>query len=157
SEGEDYYLLDCTRGRFEFPRLKERLLALAKRYEPHNILIEDGGTGAALAQDLNKELGGRLKLVRPEKDKVTRLYIQNEKFTEGPVYFPRTAPFLPELEAELLAFPGGQYDDQVDSLTQALAHKIVTYDPGAIADGLAKLCPDGGDRLRIAMLTGYWP
>lgn len=155
-EGQDYYLLDCTRGRLEFPRLKEMLLALDKRHRPHNILIEDGGTGAALVQDLQKELGSRLKLVRPEKDKLTRLYIQNEKFTEGHVYFLRNAPWLAELEAELLAFPGGQYDDQVDSLTQALAHKIVTYDPGVIADGLARICP-GGDRMRIAMLTGSWP
>jgi predicted phage terminase large subunit-like protein len=134
--------------------LKERLLALAKRHEPHAILVEDGGTGAALVQDLQKELGSRLELVRPEKEKLTRLYIQNEKFIEGHVYFPRNAPWLAELEAELLAFPGGQYDDQVDSLTQALAHKLTTYDPGVIAEGLARMMPD---RVRIAMLTGYWP
>ena len=31
------------------------------------------------------------------------------------------AAFLRELEAKLLAFPSGKYDDQVDSVTQALA------------------------------------
>jgi len=39
------------------------------------------------------------------------------------VLFPRGAPFLPELEAELLAFPRGKTDDQVDSISQALAYK----------------------------------
>ena len=34
------------------------------------------------------------------------------------------ASWLPELEAELFAFPGSRYDDQVDSISQALAHKI---------------------------------
>jgi predicted phage terminase large subunit-like protein len=156
-EGDDYYVRDCIRGRFEFPDLKEKVLAADRRYKPDVILIEDGGTGAALAQVLGKELGHRLKLVRPEKDKITRLFVQNEKFVGGHVYFPRNASFLPELEAELLAFPHGRHDDQVDSLSQGLAHKISTYDPGAIADGLAKMLPDGGDRLLIRRLTGYWP
>ncbi|HEX5845376.1 MAG TPA: FAD-dependent oxidoreductase [Rhodoplanes sp.] len=31
--------------------------------------------------------------------------------------FPKGAPFLPELEAELLAFPQGKTDDQVDSIS----------------------------------------
>jgi hypothetical protein len=30
---------------------------------------------------------------------------------------------LPELEAELPAFPQGKTDDQVDSISQALSHK----------------------------------
>ena len=32
--------------------------------------------------------------------------------------FPKNAPFLPELEAELLTFPQGKTDDQVDSVTK---------------------------------------
>ncbi len=55
-------------------------------------------------------------------------------------------------EAELFAFPHVKYDDQVDSSTQALAHKGRGYDPGAIANGLST------DRWRalIARLTGHW-
>ena len=34
-----------------------------------------------------------------------------------------------ELEAELLAFPRGKHDDQVDFGTQALSYEIKTYDP----------------------------
>jgi phage terminase large subunit-like protein len=33
-----------------------------------------------------------------------------------------SAPWLPILEAELFSFPGGRHDDQVDSISQALAH-----------------------------------
>ncbi|MCB1392872.1 hypothetical protein [Nitrobacter sp.] len=46
----------------------------------------------------------------------------------------RKSPFadlgsvLPELEAELFTFPQSRHDDQVDSITQALAHEISGYD-----------------------------
>ena len=38
--------------------------------------------------------------------------------------FPKRAPFLAELEAELLTFPQGKNDDQVDSISQALSFKL---------------------------------
>jgi phage terminase large subunit-like protein len=39
--------------------------------------------------------------------------------SNGQIYFPREAPFLFELEQELLLFPRGQYADQVDALAYA--------------------------------------
>jgi phage terminase large subunit-like protein len=44
------------------------------------------------------------------------------------VIFPKGAAFLPELERELLSFPQSKTDDQVDSITQALAAEIIIYD-----------------------------
>ena len=38
----------------------------------------------------------------------------------GKVFLPSDAPWLGEFERELTGFPGGRYDDQVDSTTQAL-------------------------------------
>lgn len=124
----DYYLLDVTRGRYEYPRLRQTALTLAERFNPTAIVIEDASTGIALAQDLKD--GGRYR-VRPvpvDRDKVTRLYVQAAKFEAGRVYFPKSAPYLAELEAELLTFPQGKFDDQVDSITQALAFKAFGYD-----------------------------
>ena len=37
------------------------------------------------------------------------------------------AAFLPNLEAELLAFPQSKTDDQVDSISQALAYEFSGY------------------------------
>ena len=62
-------------------------------------------------------------------NKVGRLFVEQGKFKAHYVRFPRDATFLPELEAELLAFPNGKHDDQVDSITQALSYEIRTYDP----------------------------
>src|SRR5262249_41574405 len=38
-------------------------------------------------------------------------------------FFPREAPWLVDFENKLFAFPYGRYDDQVDAVMQALAHK----------------------------------
>jgi predicted phage terminase large subunit-like protein len=124
----DYYLLDVTRGRYEYPRLRQTALALAEKYNPTAIVIEEASTGIALGQDL-KEMGRfRVRLVPVDRNKDTRLYIQTAKFEAGRVYFPKNALFLPDLEAELLTFPQGKHDDQVDSITQALAFKAFGYD-----------------------------
>ena len=53
--------------------------------------------------------------------------IQSAKFESGQVFFPKEAPWLADLEAELFAFPSGRHDDQVDSISQALGHKIPSY------------------------------
>ena len=119
-----YYLIDLTRGRYEYPRLKETAIALAKKYRPRCVLIEDASTGIALQQELKRiDFGGMTSLVKIERDKIGRLYVNQAKFEAGHVLFPKGAPFLPELLAELLAFPQGKTDDQVDSISQALSYK----------------------------------
>ena len=123
-----YYLLDLTRGRYEYPRLRATVIALAERFKPRAVLIEDASTGVALAQELRGVLPYPVKPIPVERDKVTRLYVQQAKFEAGLVLFPKGASFLPELEAELLTFPQGKTDDQVDSISQALAYQVGGYD-----------------------------
>jgi predicted phage terminase large subunit-like protein len=56
-----------------------------------------------------------------EGDKIMRLEAQTAQFAGGMVHFPKHAPWLDDLVAELLGFPGMPHDDQVDSVSQALA------------------------------------
>jgi predicted phage terminase large subunit-like protein len=124
-----YYLIDRTRDRYEYPRLKETAIELAKKHRPRRIVIEDASTGIALEQELKRiYFEGTTSLVKIERDKIGRLYVNQAKFEAGRVLFPRGAPFLPELEAELLSFPQGKTDDQVDSISQALSHQT-GWDP----------------------------
>jgi predicted phage terminase large subunit-like protein len=121
---DHYYLIDLVRGRYDYPRLKAIAIELAKKYRPRHVLIEDASTGTALAQELkNIYFDGSVKLVPIERDKIGRVYVNQAKFEAGFVLFPRGAPFLPVLEAELLAFPHGKTDDQVDSISQALSFR----------------------------------
>jgi predicted phage terminase large subunit-like protein len=122
-----YYLIGHLRGRFEYPQLRELIIAEAMHHKPRIVLIEDAHTGIALAQELKKKLHIAVKPVPVERDKIGRMYVQQEKFFAGHVRFPRGAPFLPEFERELLAFPNGPHDDQVDSMSQALNHRLSGY------------------------------
>jgi predicted phage terminase large subunit-like protein len=118
-----YYLIDVLRGRFDYPSLKAQAIATAGAHKPDKILIEDIGVGTALLAEL-RQAGLSAIGVRPEYDKATRMSIQSAKFESGRVRFPSHAPWLPALEAELFSFPNGKHDDQVDSISQALAHEI---------------------------------
>jgi len=125
---DNYYLLDLVRDRFEYSLLRDTAIELAKRFKPDEILIEDASTGTALAQELRDEANCYVNPIKIDHDKVGRLYVQQGKFAAGRVWFPKNAPFLPELEAELLTFPQSRHDDQVDSISQALAYDGDGYD-----------------------------
>jgi len=121
---DNYYLLDLVRDRFEYPLLRDTALELANRFKPHEILIEEASTGIALAQELRERGDFFINPVKIERDKIGRLYVQQGKFAAGRVWFPRSAPFLPELERELLTFPQSRHSDQVDSISQALSYEL---------------------------------
>jgi predicted phage terminase large subunit-like protein len=57
---------------------------------------------------------------QPKVDKETRMARHQGRFEAGRVLRPKEASWLAELESELLAFPNGRYDDQVDALLQFL-------------------------------------
>jgi predicted phage terminase large subunit-like protein len=117
---KSYYLIDVLRGRFDYPTLKARVLEHASYHNPSKILIEDTGVGTALVQELRRSRFSTIP-IKPEHDKQTRMSIQSGKFESGRVYFPHRAAWLAELEAELF-FPNSRFDDQVDSISQALGH-----------------------------------
>jgi len=50
-------------------------------------------------------------------DKPTRAQSFRGRMAQGKVYFPRKAPWLEKLISELMAFPAGKNDDQVDVLS----------------------------------------
>jgi predicted phage terminase large subunit-like protein len=129
-----YYLIDVLRGRFDFPTLRTKVSEHAKLHKASHILIEDAGVGTALIQEL-KTAHFSVIAVKPEYDKKIRMSIQSGKFENGQVFFPKEAPWLPDLEAELFAFPRSRHDDQVDSLAQALGHNSPSYWTAASLDG----------------------
>jgi predicted phage terminase large subunit-like protein len=125
-QDKKYYLIHVLRGRFNVPKLQELAISHARAYNPKMVLVEDAGIGAALINEL-KKAGQSVVAVKPVHDKRTRMSMQTPKFASGQVFFPTAAPWLAELEAELFAFPNSLHDDQVDSISQALAHEISEY------------------------------
>lgn len=120
--GRQHYLLHVFRDRLEFPALRKKVVALQADFAPATILIEDAAAGTQILQQLKADpkLPSAIK-IKPQGDKQARLNGQSAKFEAGDVFFPEEAPWLIELEAELLAFPKSRYDDQVDAISQYLA------------------------------------
>ncbi len=58
--------------------------------------------------------------VKREGSKADRMTAQSAKIEAGHVYPPTAAPWLADFLFELLAFPHGRHDDQVDSVSQFL-------------------------------------
>ena len=118
--GTEYHLLDVVRGKWEVPDLRRRILALHEHHRAEATVIEDTELGRAVTQDLRRSGVLRPILSRPRFDKEARMLAQSARFEAGQVILPREAPWLGDYLAELLAFPSGRHDDQVDSTSQAL-------------------------------------
>ena len=71
-----------------------------------------------MIQELRRAV--RLISVKPEGDKITRMSAQSAKIEAGQVWLPEKAPWLDEFKTEILQFPNGRHDDQVDSMSQFL-------------------------------------
>jgi len=111
--------VDIARGRFDYPTLKREVLRQRLLHKPHAILIEDTGAGTALAQELHRECVPVIA-IRPERDKITRMSVRSAAIEAGQLYLPTAAPWLADFETELLSFPNGRFDDQVDTVSQLL-------------------------------------
>ncbi len=120
----EIYVLDVYRAKLQFPDLKRRAEELARKWQAQVVLIEDAASGQQLLQVLRREApkGVPRPIARkPEGDKVTRFAAQSIRIEAGALLLPKSAPWLGELERELLGFPNLIHDDQVDALTQLLA------------------------------------
>lgn len=122
-KGRDYYLLDVWRGRATFPELKRQVYAEAARWGIDSLLIEDKGSGTQLIAQLLEEDSPALPrpVARlPKEDKATRMSAQTDRIEQGHVHIPVEAPWLAAFRSEMLQFPKGKFDDQVDSVSQFL-------------------------------------
>lgn len=122
-DGSSYYLVSVDRERLLFPDLLKRAAANARQYRPRTILIEDAGPGASLIQQLraDREAGIPQPIgCRPVGDKYSRMAAETPVIEAGQVYLPNAAAWLDEFRKEIVQFPGGRYDDQVDSMSQFL-------------------------------------
>ena len=118
-QGNKFFLLDLIRGRYDYPELKRTVLIAKNRWPSSHMLVEDKGSGTSLIQDLRRD-GVPVISIKPEGDKVSRLFANQAQFESGSVWFPQDADWMPDLVSELMAFPSVRHDDQVDSISQAL-------------------------------------
>lgn len=119
-KGVDLYLLDLFRGQWDFTKTLEMFALMTAKYpRTHRWLIEDKANGSAIISVLKKQIHG-ITPIMPTESKLERAYAVTPLIEAGNVYIPESATWLANFEDELLNFPAGAHDDQVDSMTQAL-------------------------------------
>ena len=114
TKDRDLLLLDLVRTRLETPDITPLVGQVYARWQPAYIGVE----GKAVFQVLRRA-GLPVRELKPDADKWTRAQPAAARLASGTVYFPAAAPWLPEFEDELVTFPNGAHDDQVDCLAYA--------------------------------------
>ena len=118
--GPQLILLDAVKERLEFPELKRRALEQYYYWRPDTVVIESKASGLPLTYELRKS-GIPVVNFTPSKgnDKHSRVNAVAPLFESGQIWAPEHR-FAEEVIEECAAFPYGDNDDLVDSMTQAV-------------------------------------
>lgn len=124
--GQNYYLLDVYRKKMSFTGTVAVIQNQLKKIPNYaGLLIEQAAGGHGITDML--ETAG-VKRVIPikvgRKGKEERAHAATFPFEDGTVWLPESAPWLDDYIREMLQFPAGKYDDQVDSTTQFIGWAV---------------------------------
>jgi predicted phage terminase large subunit-like protein len=113
-------LLNKVKGKYEFPELKVMAHDQYEEWKPESVVVEAKASGHPLIDEMRRS-GIFVQDYSPGKgqDKIARLNAVSDMFSSGHVWFPETAWASATVE-EILAFPSGEHDDEVDAMTLAL-------------------------------------
>ena len=113
-------LVDAIKGRYEFPELRRLALDQYKYWNPEAVIIEAKASGLPLTYEL-RQMDIPVQNFTPSKgnDKHVRVNTCAPLFESGMIWAPEQK-FAEEVIEECAAFPHGDHDDLVDSMTQAV-------------------------------------
>jgi predicted phage terminase large subunit-like protein len=119
--GDNVILLSAFKDRYEFPELRRTAHEEYLWWRPDMVLIEAKASGIPLTHEL-RQMGIPVVNFTPSRgnDKHVRVNSVSPLFESGKVWAPMHEHFAQEVVEECASFPFGDYDDYVDSMTQAL-------------------------------------
>jgi predicted phage terminase large subunit-like protein len=117
---QNVILLNKVKGKYEFPELKAMAHEQYVEWQPDSVIVEAKASGQPLIDEMRRS-GIFVQDFSPGKgqDKIARLNAVSDMFASGHVWFPETSWAAQTVE-EILAFPAGEHDDEVDTMTLAL-------------------------------------
>lgn len=122
---KELLLRDIIRERLEGPDQPQLFKQAMHRWSPVLQGVETKAMGLTLFQTLQRMGLPLFELSPGTTDKVTRAIPMAARYEAGMVYHLQGAPWLDEFESELLAFPNGRHDDQVDATSYA--HVVLNH------------------------------
>ncbi|WP_054110709.1 phage terminase large subunit [Brevundimonas sp. AAP58] len=134
-DGTAWKLLDLIRVRLAYSDLLARIRAERRKWLADLIIVEEAGVGRAILDSLARDWRGQSEpehhapycarlAASPRLGKAERFAAASDPLYSGKALLPRDAPWLDDLRREMMAFPNGRHDDQVDSVSQFLAWTV---------------------------------
>ena len=115
------FVNDVVRVKVEGPDVVPQISQMYRRYNWKHLLLEKQGLSKPFAQ-MAQRSGLRVIELSADKDKITKALPLSARMEAGDVLFRADAPWVPDLERELLTFPLGAHDDMVDALSLGAQH-----------------------------------
>jgi predicted phage terminase large subunit-like protein len=118
----DLILVDQWRKQAETPDTEEAIVRIVRRHDLPYICVEWASIGIGVVQHVRRR-GIAVKGIKAKGSKLVRSQAAQIRMEAGTVFFPSDQPWVgEELEPELLSFPNGAHDDQVDNVSYASLH-----------------------------------
>lgn len=136
-EFSSLYVLDVRRfrsGDGEF--IVDEILNYAREYEADVLGFEDGQIWKSLFSTFERRCSERIQfpayeVLVPLTDKLVRASPLKGRMQLGKVHFCKQSAYWNDLEHEMLRFPAGKHDDQIDSLAWAVRTVLTLAPPRA--------------------------
>ena len=109
------YVEDVVRRKLESPDIIQEAKRIASQNNWTHICIENQGLSKPFIQEAGRS-GLKVREISAVKDKITKSLPLSARMESGDILFRKDAPWLADLERELLTFPVGKNDDMVDAL-----------------------------------------
>ena len=122
---DNIYVIDLWRGQTTSDQWVQAVIDLMREHKPMMWVEEQGQIIKSIGPFLEKRMREERVYCRREQvasaaDKPTRGRSIQARAAMGKVYLPEKAPWVNDFTAELLMFPAGKHDDQVDAVAWAV-------------------------------------
>lgn len=121
-KGANYYLIDQSRDKLDFPGMQRKIQIVSERWpDAKSKIVERAASGWAIIATLEDKIPGLIGWT-PKGSKESRLVAVSGLIEAGNVYIPdrSVASWVDDFEEEVVVFPNGKNDDQVDAMTMSL-------------------------------------
>ena len=138
-----WYVLDFYYGHYSLDERIDVIFEINRKWQPMNFGIENTSGADLLINEVRKQMPVRNNFIKDlfecthgGKKKELRIEAMQPRFASGTVWFPDSAEWLPELQAELAMFTRMGLTTLHDDLIDALAYmEQKTYAPVNNSDG----------------------